>query len=129
LLAPLHGPARRRNRPQARERAARAAAPRRHVVELVRRPRGPVDDGRVVRRTPDGRRRSGAGDAALHPARGWDPEVARLHEVLPRAPRRVAVAADPEGARGADPAAAERAVLDLQPRMLGAADGRPALGP
>ena len=64
--------------------------------------------------------------ARVHPARGRHPEEPPLHEVLPRAARPVAVAAD-----GADPAraraaAAVGAVLDLQLRVLGAPDVRRA---
>ena len=59
---------------------------------------------------------------------GRDPAQPRLHEVLPGAARPLAVAADRPDPAGDDPAPAERAVLDLQLRLLGAADGRAALG-
>ena len=113
--------------PPDRERAARADARRRHVVDLVRRP------------APTSRRRSrrtsrcacaastpATKALALHPARGRHPEGPAVHEVLPRAARPVAVAADGADPARARPAPAVGAVLDLQLRLLGAADVRRA---
>src|SRR5205085_5691680 len=56
------------------------------------------------------------------------PARARVHEVLPRAARPVAVAADPERAARARPAAAVGAALGVQLLLLGAPDDRPAVG-
>ena len=63
LLAPRARPAHAGARPQDRERAARAAARRRHLVDLVRRPGRPLDDDRGVRR--DEARRGRPGPKAL----------------------------------------------------------------
>ena len=97
---------------------------RRHVVELVRGAGRPVDDDRVVRRAEDGRRRRRRPrPATTSPARGGIPKSARLHEVLPRPARPVAVAADgPPCPPELVLAAAVVAVLDLQLRLLGPAD-------
>src|SRR5207302_1190039 len=62
------------------------------------------------------------------PRRGRRRADPRLHEVLPRAARPVAVAADPARPARADPRAAVGAVLGLRLLLLGAADGRAALG-
>ena len=82
-----------RDGPEAGERAARPAPRRRHLVELVRGAGRPLDDDRVVRRAEDGRRRRGRRDARLHPAARRHPACPRVHEVLPRPARPVAVAA------------------------------------
>ena len=76
----------------------------------------------------DVRRRPGRKGARVHPARGRHPEEPALHEVLPRAARPVAVAADGPDPAGARAAATVVAVLDLQLRVLGAADVRRARG-
>ena len=67
LLAPRPRPAYARARPQDRERAPGAAARRRHLVDLVRRPARPVDLGRGVRRPEARGRRPGPEGARLHP--------------------------------------------------------------
>src|SRR5262249_31381005 len=128
LLAPLPRPAYARARPEDRERAARAAARGRNLGDLVRGPRGPVDHDRGVRGAEAGRSRSGHRCARLHQGRGRRLSCARLHEVLPGAPGTLALAVDRANAAGGDPAAAGRAVLGLQLLVLGAADGRAALG-
>ena len=128
LLAARSRPARPGDRPPPRERHRRTPPRRRHLVELVGGPARPLDDDRVVRRAEDGRRRERPEDARVHPARRRDSEEPRLHEVLHGTPRSLAVAADrPDPARD-DPAPAERPFLGLQLRLLGAADGRAALG-
>ena len=115
-------------RPQDRERAAGAAARRRHLVDLVRGARRPLDLGRGLRGAQARRRRPGRQGTRLHPQRGRDPEDADLHEVLPRAPRPVALAANRPDPRRARAAPAERAALDLQLLVLGPRHLRPALG-
>ena len=103
LLAARARAARPGHRPQARERPPRPPPRRRHVVELVGGPARPLDHDRVVRRAEDGRRRRGRRDARVHPPRRRRSDAAGLHEVLPRAARRVAVAGHPHRARRADP--------------------------
>ena len=66
--------------------------------------------------------------ASTSAAQGGIPESARVHEVLPRAARPVAVAAHSARAGRDRPAPAVGAVLDLQLRLLGPPDRRAALG-
>ena len=128
LLAPRARPARPRaptaSSPTTSSRGVATTAPGR----TGGRARRPLDDDRVVRRPEDGRRRPRPEDARVHPAGGRHPAEPRVHEVLHGAARPLAVAADPADPAGADPAPAVRAVLDLQLRLLGPPDGRPAVG-
>ena len=128
LLAARPRPARPRHRPPPRERPARPLSRRRHLVELVGGPGRPLDDDRVVRRAEDGRRRRRRRRRCDYIRREGGIPRSRVFTkcfiaLLGQWPwQRVT----PDPARD-DPAAAERAVLDLQLRLLGAADGRPAL--
>ena len=127
LLAPLPGPARPADRPEARERAARPPPRRRHLVELVRGAGRPLDDDRVVRRAEDGRRRRRARRrATTSAARAGSRERASSRS----ASSRCSASGRGSGSRRCrwrSCCSRRGAVLDLQPRLLGAADGRPAL--
>ncbi len=97
------------------------------MVDLVRGAARPLHLAGGIRRTSYVRRRSRPGDARVSAARRRHPEGAAVHEVLPGAPRPVAVAADGSHPARARALPAQRPVLDLQLRLLGAADVRGSL--
>ncbi len=128
LPAPLPGAPRPRDRPVARERAARATAHGRDLVDLVRGPGGSVRHGRGVRRVEARRRRRRRRHARVHPRRRRRPAHAHLHAGVPRPDRAMAVAAARARAGRDDPASRRRAVLGLRLLVLGATDVGVAVG-
>ena len=96
-------------------------------------PGGPVDDDRVLRRAAARRRRPGAAAHAPRAPSGCAPHGglaagARVHPHLDGAVRRLGLGPGAGAAAGDDPAAAVVPAQRLRLRLLGAADGRRAVG-
>ena len=108
----------------------RPAARRRHVGDVHRRPRRPVDDGRGVRRAAPRRRSAGSrahGEGGGLRARRRRPGAGTgLHAHVAGPRRAVVMGPDPGAAAGADPAPASRPAEHLRLRLLGAPDDRRA---
>ena len=115
-----------------RERAARAAAARRPLGDLLGRRARPRRHARVLRRAAARRarrrRRAPRRRAALLRGAGRHRRRARVHAHLARALRALALGRDPADPAGARPHEALDAALGLRLRVLGAPDGRPAHG-
>ncbi len=110
----------------------REAARGRHLGDLLRRCRRPLDDRRGVRgaaaRGRPVRRGAHAARGRVRARRGRDRADARVHANVAVAALALAVGGGAGDPARADPAPAARTALDLLVRLLGAADDRRALG-
>ena len=107
-----------------------AAASGRHLGELLRRPRRPVDDHRGLRRAAPRRRPGGrtapADGARVHPAARRPGALAGVHPAVAGAVRGVVLGRPAEPATRDDPPAVLVPVQPLRLGVLGPADRRPA---